>query len=76
MSWNTRRSELQEHDWDLLDFSPQPNEAFQISKPTEAPQPEDPCSFGSSNGPNPQTKRQFLACDDDIGQWLDVSGLP
>ncbi|PNP75759.1 hypothetical protein FNYG_10837 [Fusarium nygamai] len=71
MSWITRRSELQEHDWDLLDFSPQPNEAFQISKPIEAPQPEDPCSFGSSNGPNPQTKRQFLACDDDIGQWLD-----
>ncbi|KAG9504846.1 hypothetical protein J7337_004824 [Fusarium musae] len=72
MSWITRRSELQEHDWDLLDFSPQPNEAFQISKPTEATQPEDPCSFVSSNGPNPQTKRQFLACDDDIGQWLDT----
>ncbi|KAI1014977.1 hypothetical protein LB503_004031 [Fusarium chuoi] len=71
MSWITRRSELQEHDWDLLDFSPQPNEAFQISKPTEAPQPEDPCSLGSSIGPNPQTKRQFLACDGDIGQWLD-----
>ncbi|KAF5596580.1 hypothetical protein FPCIR_3986 [Fusarium pseudocircinatum] len=71
MSWITRRSELKEHDWDLLDFSPQPNEAFQISKSIGAPQPEDPCSFGSSNGLNPQTKRQFLACDDDIGQWLD-----
>ncbi|KAF4494393.1 hypothetical protein FAGAP_9482 [Fusarium agapanthi] len=60
-----------EHDLNLLDFSPQPNEAFQISKPSEAAQPEDPCSLGSSNGPNPETKRQFLACDDDIGQWLD-----
>ncbi|KAF5966755.1 hypothetical protein FBULB1_11499 [Fusarium bulbicola] len=61
MSWITRRPELQEHDWNLLDFSPQPNEAFQIWKPSESPQSEDPCSLGSINGPNPQTERQFLA---------------
>ncbi|TVY72364.1 hypothetical protein Focb16_v012771 [Fusarium oxysporum f. sp. cubense] len=70
MSWITRRSELQEHDWDLLDLSPQRNEAFKISRPSEAPQSGDTCSLGPINGPNLQTKRHFLACDDDVRQWL------
>ncbi|RKK78665.1 hypothetical protein BFJ69_g5418 [Fusarium oxysporum] len=75
MSWITRRSELQEHDWDLLDLSPQLNEAFKISRPSEAPQSGDTCSLGPINGPNLQTKRHFLACDDDVRQWLDEGDM-
>ncbi|RKK89561.1 hypothetical protein BFJ68_g3239 [Fusarium oxysporum] len=71
MSWITRSSELQEHDWDLLEFSLQSNEAFKISRPSETPHSGDTCSLGPINGPNLQTKRQFLACDDDLRQWLD-----
>ncbi|KAM5388007.1 hypothetical protein ACJA88_001267 [Fusarium oxysporum] len=71
MSWIRRRSELQEHDWDLLDLSPQLNEAFKISRPSEAPQSGDTCSLSPMNGPNLQTKRHFLACNDDVRQWLD-----
>ncbi|KAI3574965.1 hypothetical protein IWW34DRAFT_883276 [Fusarium oxysporum f. sp. albedinis] len=71
MSWITRSSELQEHDWDLLEFSPPSNEAFKISRPSETPHSGDTCSLGPINGPNLQTKRQFLACDDDLRQWLD-----
>ncbi|QKD52290.2 uncharacterized protein FOBCDRAFT_238580 [Fusarium oxysporum Fo47] len=71
MSWITRSSELQEHDWDLLEFSLQSNEAFKISRPSETPHSGDTCSLGPINDPNLQTKRQFLACDDDLRQWLD-----
>jgi hypothetical protein len=75
MSWITRRPELQKHDWDLLDFSPRPSEGFNISRPSEAPQSGDACSLGTKSGPNLQTKRQLLACDDGIRHWLDVSDL-
>ncbi|KAH7248614.1 uncharacterized protein BKA55DRAFT_690727 [Fusarium redolens] len=71
MSWITRRSELQKHGWDLLDFSPRPSEGFNISRPSEAPQSGDACSLGTKSGPNLQTKRQLLACDDGIRHWLD-----
>ncbi|KAF4943777.1 hypothetical protein FGADI_13174 [Fusarium gaditjirri] len=71
MPWITRKSELHEHDWRLLDFSPQPNEGFKISRPSEPPQLADTSSLGPNNGPIPQPKRQFLTCDDDVRQWLD-----
>ena len=71
MAWLNHRSGLRNDDWNLLEFQPQPNEAFVVSTHATPHQSDEKgeCDIGRISGP--QINRQLITGQAETSKWLE-----
>ena len=76
MAWLNHQSGLRNDDWNLLEFQPQPNEAFVVSN-NAAPHQSDEkgeCDVGRVS--IPQIHRELINGQTETSQWLEQVIMP